>query len=275
MNTPKRTLRETSPEEATAFKRTALVGNIEVNELMIMMQKSMEAVMDEKIKTLCTKTDVEDLKQHITDIDIKVESLKNENLKLKEEINQLKLEREKDQQQIRRLVDHGRRKNVIFRGLVKEGTPINSVQNICKNVLKLPNVLVTTARVIHTASNSKISVVAEMQNQEMAELILKNTVKLAGSTVKIERDLNENQQVDRKVMMQLKTDILLKSKTHRVMVKNSSIKIGTQWMSWNSNKILVSGDKKAADILKELYGEIIEDVSLNYHQLLQKSNQKN
>ncbi|XP_058983909.1 uncharacterized protein LOC131804762 [Musca domestica] len=164
----KRTLTETSPDEMPGSSKK-LVGNIQVSDLMNMMQKSMEGIMDEKLKNLATKSDFEDIKTNVAEIDKKCEDLKNENEILRSEINKLKAERERDNENLRRLVDQSKRKNVIFKGIKKQGSPKNSVENVCINVLKLNDLKIKMARTLYT-NNGKIGVVAEMQTEEMIEI---------------------------------------------------------------------------------------------------------
>lgn len=267
-NQPKRKCNEMLPEDIS--ERTDLVGKIAVKDLM----KMMETVIEAKLINVSTKSDIDEIKHQIIDVDNKFESLKQENIALRDEIEQLKVERKKDQQQINRLVEQGKRKNVIFRGIEKKDTPRESVEAVCKNVLKLQNITVNAARIIYTASTSKISVVAELETVEMANSIFKNLKELAGSTIKVEKDLTEEKQQDRKVMFQLKTDILEISKTHKVLVKNDSIKVGTSWLYWDRNRQLMCGQQNAAEVLTKLYGDNINKVSLNYETLFEKINQK-
>lgn len=279
--TTKRKHHETSPEDTNSTAVSNPIGNVDVNELMKMMQVSLEAVMQDKLKNVevklenvATKSDIEDIKQHITDIDGKFETLKQENVALRDEIAQLREERCKDHQQIKRLVEQGKRKNVIFRGISKKGSPRTSVEHVCNNVMKVNGVQVAAARVLFT-KDDKICVVAEMQTEQMATNIFKNLKSLAGSTIKVEKDLSEDRQQDRKVLMQLKFNILAVDKTHKVFVKNDSIKVGTHWMSWNRNKELMCGKERAETVLSNLYGEKINSVSYDYNILLEKLNQKN
>lgn len=251
-----------------------LVGNIQVSDLMNMMQKSMEGIMDEKLKNLATKSDFEDIKTNVAEIDKKCEDLKNENEILRSEINKLKAERERDNENLRRLVDQSKRKNVIFKGIKKQGSPKNSVENVCINVLKLNDLKIKMARTLYS-NNGKIGVVAEMQTEEMVHKIFKNTKNLTGSTIIIERDLSEERQQDRKVLLQIKSAILQTDKTHKIFVRNDSLKIGNKWLHFSKNRELMSGSNKAETVLKELYGNKLADLNIDYMHLLKNVIQKN
>lgn len=269
----KRTLTETSPDEMPGSSKK-LVGNIQVSDLMNMMQKSMEGIMDEKLKNLATKSDFEDIKTNVAEIDKKCEDLKNENEILRSEINKLKAERERDNENLRRLVDQSKRKNVIFKGIKKQGSPKNSVENVCINVLKLNDLKIKMARTLYS-NNGKIGVVAEMQTEEMVHKIFKNTKNLTGSTIIIERDLSEERQQDRKVLLQIKSAILQTDKTHKIFVRNDSLKIGNKWLHFSKNRELMSGSNKAETVLKELYGNKLADLNIDYMHLLKNVIQKN
>lgn len=114
-----------------------------------------------------------------------------------------------------------------------------------------------------------------MKTEDMANNIFKNLKNLAGSSIKVERDLSEERQIDRKVMMKVKSVILEADKTHKIFVKNDSIKIGVNWMRWNKNRELVCGEKKAEEVLKDMYGEKLNFIDLTYDKLLENINQKN
>lgn len=268
-NTIKRKLQETSPIDRN--EQTDLVGNVAVGDLL----KMMEAIMDNKLKNLSTKADIVEVKEQINNIDDNIEALKQENKELRDEIEQMKKERIKDHLQTKRLLDQNKRKNVIFRGLVKQDNPKKTVEHICKDIMKLATVKINMARIIYTDKNNKISVVAELETEEMAISIFKNLETLAGTTIKVEKDLNEERQQDRKVMFQLKSEIISKDKTHKVFVKNDALKIGTKWLTWNPKKQLMCGKQEAEVVLAELYGNGIKSININYNVLLEKINSKN
>lgn len=267
---------ETSPNKGVAD----LVGNVEVTHLMALMTESMEKIMNEKLKNLATKHDMEEIKQQINEVDGKVDNkfevLKMENEALKMEIEALKNDRQRDQQQIKILVDQTKRKNVIFRGITMSDTPEESVERVCHDILKISPIKILSTRILFkNQKNNKINVVAEMENEYMAEKVFKNLKCLAGTTIKVEKDLSLERQQDRKVMFRLKEEIIAADKAHKVFVKNDSLKVGTHWMYWNNSKELMSGKKKAADVLAELYGDHINNINLNYNQLLEKILPKN
>lgn len=265
----KRRLAETSPESLRTTGNELIV-TVPVADL----RKMMEDIMEDKLKNVSTKSDIEGIKLQIDDVNSKFEEIQKENEILKEEINQLKIDRQKDHQQIQRILNQGRRKNVIFKGIMNKGSPRKSVEEVCKRVMKLPNVQINSARVLFT-NNDKISVIAEMGTDGMAEQIFKNLKLLAGSRIKVERDLTEERQLDRKILMALRSEILEADKTHSVFVKNDSIKIGVHWMKWNKSQELMCGEKKAEDVLTELYGEKVKSLTLSYKSLLEKITQKN
>ncbi|XP_073824695.1 uncharacterized protein [Musca autumnalis] len=98
--------------------------------------------------------------------------------------------------------------------------------------------------------------IAEIQSEVMVSTIFKNAKNLTGTGIKIERDLSDERQQDRKVLMQLKTEILQIDKTHRIFVKGNSIKIGTKWMRFSKSRELMSGKNKADVGLRVLYDDI-------------------
>lgn len=61
---------ETSPNVGVAD----LVGNVEVSHLIVLMTESMEKIINEKLKILATKDDMEEIKQQINEVDVKVDT---------------------------------------------------------------------------------------------------------------------------------------------------------------------------------------------------------
>lgn len=270
----KRMLVDTSPEDVNSTESQKLVGNVQLSELMKMMQLSMEAVMENKLQNVATKSDIAEIKNHIADIDDKFKELKAENDAMRSEIAELKADKEKGQEQILRLVEQSKRKNLFVKGIMMKGSPKRSVEYFFKNTLKLADVKVISARAIYSSRN-KINTIVEMQDEEMVRQVLKNTNKLAGTNIIIEKDLSERRQQNKKVLFQLKTEILGIDKTHKVFVRNDSIKIGTKWMSWSRTGELMCGKNKADAELKDLYGDKFSALDLSYNNLLSKINQKN
>lgn len=261
----KRRLEELSPNKNDGSP----VGSMAVTDLM----KLMSTLMDEKLTNM--KQDVEEIKNNVSGLSLKLDEVKSENQLLKNEITQLREEREKDHQQIVYLQEHIKRNNLIFKGIDTKSTLEDSVRDCCKNNLKISEeiVLLSTRKLYE--KNGKVGVVAEFSSGEAVKDIFKNTKNLAGSKIIVERDLTTEKQQDKRVMLELKKRIKEVSSKHKIMVRNEKIKISDKWLMWNKNKILISGNQNGNVVLENLYGQAINSVNFNYHEILTKLNSKN
>ena len=125
------------------------------------------------------------------------------------------------------------------------------------------------------SSTRKMMVVAEFRTEDMMHTVLKNVRKLAGSTISIEQDVNSERQHLKKVMLQLKRNILTSTKTHRVSVRNDKIKIDNYWFYWSKNKTLMNNNKCAKDTLKSLLGNHFDKINFEYSFIVSLLNSKN
>lgn len=217
MQTPKRKFGETSPDES--------VGKMSTTELMKLKHTTMSSILDEKLQHLPTKSDLEDVKLHINDIKSEVNNLVIENKELKEEVQKIKNNWELDQQRLRQLEDKNGKKKLIIRGLVSQKSVTEAVNKMYKEKLKIETELeIEQAKKLYE-KNGKMTVMVEMRSVEMVFEVLKQTRKLAGSAIYIERDLSVERQQKKKVMIVVRKNILVISKRKRVSVRGDKLVI--------------------------------------------------
>lgn len=201
--------------------------------------------------------------------------IKNETQMLKEEIKKMKEERERDQQKLYQVEDQLKKRNLIFKGVGSQNSLGDAVRKVCKDELKMRcEVEIISTRKLFE-SNGKMAVVAEFRSEQMVVDVLKHTKNLAGSMISIEYDLNSNRQQKKKVMLELKKNILAFSKKHKVSVRNDKLRVADKWFSWSKDHKLVCGKDAAGDIFKTLYDDLLESIKFDYEFLVNKVNSKN
>lgn len=269
--TPKRRFAERSPEFGITDNS---VGKMSATDLMEMMHVSMSKLFDDKLQNLATKEDLKKVEVKVETFAIKVDEIVKENENLKLRVMALEENKNKDHKTIVRLEEHMKRRNIIIRG-VKKGPMYEEVDSIFRQKLKINSSLeVENIRKLHE-SDAKMTVIVEFKSERMVQEILKNTKNLKGTEISIELDLGSERLQDKKVMIQLKKDILFINKSLPVSVRNDKLKIGTKWFKWNNSKELMCGIQKGENVLKTLYGDVISCLDLNYNNIFNKVNSKN
>lgn len=269
----KRPLKETSPDDLNQADSQEQVGNMNVSDLMLLMTSSLAGLLDDKLKNLPTKGDIEGIKTEMGVLSSKVAELTEENHALKEKILKLEAQREQDMKDIKHVVNTQKRKSLVIKGLEKNRIPSEEVKKLCSETLQIQNIQIASTKVLFE-HNGKIGVAVEFQTEDNVRYILNNIKKLQNSSVSIERDLNSERQADKKALLKLKKNLLSIDQTHRIVVRDDRMKIGDNWLKWNSEKQLICGDKNGFEVLVALYGNKISSSNLNYYDIF-KNNTKN
>lgn len=76
-------------------------------------------------------------------------------------------------------------------------------------------------------------------------------------------------------MIQLKRDILHLDKTKRVIVRDDKLVVDKKRFAWNRANVLMCGQITGEEVFKELYGEKLISITLDYNQIFAKVNSKN
>lgn len=88
--------------------------------------------MDDKLKNMPTKQDVEDIKANMEEVKINMRELKAEKEILKSEVKCLQEQREKNHKEISHLQDHIKRNNVVFKGLTAKSSMEDTIKDCCR-----------------------------------------------------------------------------------------------------------------------------------------------
>lgn len=264
----KRKLAETSPEIAT-------VGNMSTAALMKLMNDTMSMLLDKKIANLPTKSDIMEIKNNIEGVKEEVTRLSEENKTMKAEIKLLKEINDANERKLERLDVQSRRKNIIVRGLPLKSSLYGAVKDFFRNKLKINmDVEIEYVKKLKQA-NDKMTVLIELKSGKMIADIFKNTKHLAGSTIFVERDLCGIRLERKKIMMQLKKEILQVDKSKKIGIRGDQLVVGGKIFFWTGNDELMCGQRKGKEVLAEEYGVVAQNILLDYNNLLSKYNSKN
>lgn len=204
-----------------------------------------------------------------------VAKLENDNIVLRKEIRELREESDFRRRQLQVVEDQVKRKNIIVKGLNSNTrkTPKEELMVLCTETLKLdPNEInVRSVKKIYDRNN-KMGIVAELNSEEEVYKVLKETGKLnRESLISVEKDLNSEKQVQKRVMLRLKRDLLAVNRSQRVTVRDERMRIADKWFYWNQRKQLTSGNSNRVAVMKELYGNTdLNPITFDYFEILDK-----
>ncbi|XP_054729228.1 uncharacterized protein LOC129238211 [Anastrepha obliqua] len=237
---------------------TQKVGDLDVETLKLIIKESNNEML-EKLNELSSD----------------VAELKKQNEYLSQEIEKIKAEKNMDKIRLAQLEDHIKKQNLIFKGLTVSTSTKEAVDKVCKEVLQINDASIVKSTKKIYERDGKMTVLAEIRSEKDIGDIFKKSSKLAGTTIYVERDLNLERQQDKKVMMQLKKDIMAISSKHRIGVRDDRMKVANKWLRWNKDKKLVCGMEDANITLQLLYENRLQNVKIDYNILLSKIISKN
>lgn len=216
---------------------------------------------------------VSEVSTEVRHLTTEVTNLRKENEELKGAIRFMKEESDRRFKEFTRLEDQIKRKNVVIKGLTSTNVPNEAVKELCTSKLNIdPQALrIRSVKKIFDRNN-KMGVIAELDSEGEVYEILRNTNKLAGTRISIEKDLNSEKQEQKKVMLQLKKDIYQSEKTQRLTVRDERLRIGDKWFYWNRNKELSCGRAAGVPLMEQIYGKSLATFDFNYYNLLRKVN---
>lgn len=265
---PKRKFNETSPEN---MEKPDEVGKMSANELINLMS----SVLDEKLKDMATKNDVKEVKEDMREVKSEVTRLADENKVLHEEVLKLKEERENDQKRMKQLEDGLGKKKIIIRGLASQRSTYEAVKKMIKENLKIENRIEIEQTKKIFERNGKMTVLVELRSEAMVSEIFKYTKNLRGTSIYVERDLSNERQKNKKIMIQLRKEILHVDKSKRVAVRDDKLVVDDKRFFWDKNNVLRCGQSTGEEVLKDLYGEKALSITLDYNEIFAKTNSKN
>lgn len=257
--------------DATNEENNEEIGKMSTSHLLGMMS----ALLDDKLKNLPSKSDILEIKENIIDVKAEVNRLADENKYLQEEINCLKKNREEDQKRMRRLEDDLGKRKILIKGLNSQRFAKDSVKKLFREKLKISNTVEIEYVWKLYEKDDKMTVLVELKSAEMVGEVFKNIKNLKDSAIYIERDLSAERRTDKKVLLQLKRDLLKLNQKKRINVINDKLKVEDKWFAWNREKALMCGRKSGEDELIKIFGNSVKNVSLNFKDIIEKIGSKN
>lgn len=248
-----------------------IVGKMAVRDLIGLINQS----LDEKLKALPSKDDIQQISNKVEDVSEKIDVLSAENQILQDKIKALEEDKEKTERRMLLLEDAVKKKSIIIKGLKSQKSLYKAVDNLFKNKLKISSrVEIESIKKLYDG-DEKMAVVVEVGSERMVSEVFKHTKNLAGSNIFIENDLNSKRQQTKKVMLQLKKEILAVSKSKRILIRSDKMRVGEKWFYFNKENVLVCNNESGEDTLKEFYGDSSSQIDILYDSLLSKINSKN
>lgn len=186
---------------------------METNDLIKLIRDTINKNLDEKLKELPTKADIEEIKVEIGAVNSEVTNLRLENKQLKEELDKVKKESDENIRDLNWLQHQIQSRNIFIRGLNVSSSPTKEVITMFKDKLEISPKIRSARKIFE--NNGKMTVIVEMETAISIQDVLKNTRKLAGTDIYIERDIIPKKQQMKKVSLLLKKKILAISKKHK------------------------------------------------------------
>lgn len=258
----KRSRMESSPEMTIAPQ-----------DLISVITNTINSNLDEKLKLLPTKKDLDEIKVEISGIGSEISNLREENKQLKDELSKVKREYEESKKDMMWIQQQIKTTKVFIRGLNSSREPATEVSNMLKSKLEITPSLSSVRKIFDR--NGKMGVIVEFESTQVVENVLRNTKKLTGTAIYIERDLIPTKQLLKRVSLHLKAKILTVSKAHKVVVREDRIKVKDTWFAWNSDRKLLSGKADGKAELLKIYGDCITNINTDFEQLLEEMSSKN
>lgn len=268
MQSSKRNRNEVSPGIET--ENPAPSTGLSQIELIHLNSSTINSNLDEKLKTLSTKKDIDEIKTGIFIISSEMKQLTAENQKLKEELKNVRRECEGNKKDLLWMKEQIKSYKIFIKGLSCSNEPLLEVNNILLNKLELSTKAKSCRKI--QERNGKMSAVVEFATGQETEDVIRNSRKLVGSNIYLDRDLEPSKQQLKRVTLCLKTKIMERSKEHRITVKEDRIRIKDTWFSWNRERKLIAGINSAEEELQKIYGDNITWIkvtnicSLKHHQ---------
>lgn len=168
-----------------------------------------------------------------------------------------------------------KRDNVIIKGLNSNQAPKEAVKTLCENVLRTPEVKIKNAHKTFER-NGKMTVVAELECEEMVHQVLRNSSNLRGTTISVDKDLTKDGLEKKSAMFSLKRSLTEMDASKKVLVRNERMRVDNEWFHWNNNKCLMSNQTEGKEMLGRIYNNNagLGRINLSFADILGNSNRR-
>lgn len=216
----------------------------------------------DEFKELIVKTNAEVFEKY--------EALHEEIKMLKEEVVEMRNRNRALEIEVNNIEKTQKRKNIVLKGLDAREEPVEAANNVCKNILKVPEVIIKNARKTYE-NNGLMTVVAEMDTESMVYESLRRSRNLQGTRISLDKDLSKDGRDNKAVMFSLKRTLNEIDASKKVTVRNDRMRVENNWFYWDTNKNLKSNKDNGKGILMNIYkNQKIEALDLDFMSLLKK-----
>lgn len=209
-----------------------------------------------------------DIYDKIVKLQLDVKKLQEENEKISAELTEYKQRTALLEHDLAQVDKKQKRSNVIFRGLEESSSPKSSVEQVCSQIMEVPNIAVKEAKKTYNR-NGKMTVCVELNDESMVYNLLKNSSKLKGSSISVDRDLTRDAREKKTAMLFLKKQLFAIDNTKKVIVRDDRMKIENDWFYWNREKQLMSGNLEGKTALLRMYNDKdrVNCLNINYKEI--------
>lgn len=184
--------------------------------------------LDKRLENMASKLDVDALRQTI-------ESQKQENDALKEKLGCF-------ENRLERIDKNDRSNKLIFSNVACPDGAISAAYHVCNQMLRINPELINikSSFVLRKFDNDRSTILVEFAERNMVTTVFKHIKNLNGSRVGVERDLTENQQKVRKMLVDLKRKLLDNNKQMKIHVSDVTLKIGSNKFTFKNGNLEAS-----------------------------------
>lgn len=194
---------------------------------------------------------------------------------LKEELKTVKERNNFLENEVNNMEKRQKRKNIVLKGLDSRDNPHQAVDNVCKNILKVPSIVIKEARKTFEG-NGKMTVVAELDNEGMVHEALKNSKHLRGTTISLDKDLARDGREKKAVMFNVKKTLMEIDPSKKILVRNDRMRVENEWFHWDGNRNIMTNQDNGKAVLKRIYNNNprIDTLDLNFDKILKTCNRR-
>lgn len=212
-----------------------------------------------------------DIYDRIVKLNTEVNALKEENERITMEMMEWKERTMLLERDLAQVDKRQRRANIVFKGLNDGSSPRNAVEEICTQVLKVPNVSVKEAKKAFQR-NGKMTVIAEVNDEATVNNLLRSSANLKGSNISIDRDLTRDSRNKKTAMLKIKRDLNGLDNSKKIVVRDEKMKVENTWFYWNRDNTLMTGSLEGRPVLQNIFNDSgdVSNLDFNYKSILDK-----
>lgn len=249
---PKRSLEEISPEfpphKMTSIQESkSSVGNMSVTALKSLIMGSMSSLLDEKLKDLPTKSDLEGIGEEI-------HKLQQKNLSLQDQLQKMESRCISLERHVEWLSKKANEKNIIFHVPAINGeVATDKAKSLCLDLLETQNTAaISSARLIKSRNPKVENIIVELHNREDVGRILQSAVRLRGTGISVHKDYPAAARERRRRVIKLRDEITSKNPRVKSYLRGETLKIQDKIFYFDINNNLSCDEEGGMSLMEQL-----------------------